>query len=131
MSAADAIALARRSGFKLAVDGDRLEYEVPAPASPAVLELLRLYKAEAIDLLLAERRAIVTWISDHFRSSPLGLCAHCGEGAHPADQFVALFVGEDQADIHTSCHPEWIADREVEARIALGIETPKQRNVAQ
>ena len=34
MSAADAIALARRSGFKLAVDGDRLEYEVPAPASP-------------------------------------------------------------------------------------------------
>ena len=51
--------------------------------------------------------------------------------AHQSDPFVALFVGDDRADIHTSCHSEWMAERDSEARIALGIETPKQRRKRQ
>ena len=34
-----------------------------------------------------------------------------------------VFVGEDRADLHASCHPAWVAEQEAEARVALGIET--------
>jgi hypothetical protein len=40
------------------------------------------------------------------------------------DPFVLVFVGKDRADLHASCHPEWVAKQEAEARVALGIETP-------
>src|SRR5271165_1895287 len=46
-------------------------------------------------VLRDERRALVRWIADNFRSSPQGVCAHCGDGSRPDDPFVILFVGED------------------------------------
>ena len=85
------------------------------PAVPAAL---------AVEALRDERRAIVRWVNDHFRSCLLGVCAHCGRGSREDDPFVTLFVGEDRADLHASCHPAWVAEQEAGARVALGIETP-------
>ena len=36
---------------------------------------------------------------------------------------MSIFVGEDRADLHASCHPAWVAEQEAKARVALGIET--------
>jgi hypothetical protein len=61
------------------------------------------------------------WINDHFTASPPGVCAHCGEGARADDPFVLLFVASDRADVHSSCHAAWRAEREAEAMAALGL----------
>jgi hypothetical protein len=64
-----------------------------------------------------ERRALVRWMADNFRSSPSGVCAHCCGGSQSDDPFVILFVGEDRADIHASCYPRWLAEQESSARV--------------
>jgi len=69
-----------------------------------------------------ERRALLRWMADNLRSSPPGVCAHCGGGSQSDDPFVILFVGEDRAELHASCHPIWLAEQEAKARAALGIE---------
>ena len=123
VSAVDALRLARRSGFRLEVDGDDLAFEAPdLPGSQAILRALANRKAEMVSLLCEERRAIVRWFNEHFEPSPLGQCAHCGGSRRADDPFVLVFVGEDRADFHASCHPEWIAAMEATARLALGIE---------
>ena len=115
--------MARRAGIRLGVDGEQVSLEWPdTSAAQALIDLLRRFKPEITDLLRAERCAIVRYVADHFRSSPLDRCAHCGGGSRQNDPFLALFVGDDRADIHASCHPEWIAEQEAKARIALGIE---------
>lgn len=124
MTAADIIPIARRSSYILLADGDDLDVDAPASASPVIIDLLRRFKPEILELLRAERCAIVRYVADHFQSSPLGQCAHCGGGIRQHDPFVALFVGDDRADIHASCHPGSIADQEAKARVAHGIETP-------
>jgi hypothetical protein len=125
ISAADALRLARRNGFKLGVDGDELVYEVPDyPIAHPIIDNLRQYKPEIVDLLRDERRAVVRWIADNFRSSPIGQCVLCGDGRREHDPFVLVFVGQDQAELHASCHSAWVAQQEAEARVALGIETP-------
>jgi hypothetical protein len=67
---------------------------------------------------------VLRHIADHFQSSPLGQCALCREGKREDDPFVSMFVGDDRADVHGSCHPAWIAEQEAKARVALGIEAP-------
>jgi hypothetical protein len=125
ISAVDALRLARRSGFKLGVDGDDIAFEVhDYPTAHPIIDFLRRHKPEIVDLLRGERRAVVRWIADNFRSSPIGQCALCGDGKREDDPFVLVFVGEDRADLHASCHPAWLAEQEAEARVALGIETP-------
>jgi hypothetical protein len=125
ISAVDALVLARRSQFKLEVDGDDLAYEVPDyPAAYCIIDLLRPHKPGIVGLLLDERRAVVRWIADNFRSSPIGQCALCVGGKREDDPFVRVFVGEDQADLHAGCHPIWLSEQEAKARCALGIETP-------
>ena len=74
------------------------------------------------DRLHAERRATVRYVNAHFQSSRLGQCAHCGSAKSPANPFVAIFCGEDGAEIHSACHSAWAATRESVARAALGIE---------
>jgi hypothetical protein len=124
ISAADALRLARQSGFKLGVDGDDIAFEVPDnPIAYPIIDILRQQKTEIVDLLRDERRAVVRWIADNFRSSPIGQCALCGDGKREDDPFVLVFAGEDRADLHASCHPVWMAEQEAEARVALGIET--------
>ncbi len=81
------------------------------PAVPAVL---------AVEAVHDERRAIVRCVNDHFRSSPPGVCTHCGRGSREDDPFVILFVGEDRADLHASCHSIWLRGEEEKARVALG-----------
>jgi hypothetical protein len=66
-----------------------------------------------------ERRAVVRWINDHFASSPIGQCVHCGRGARSDDPFVMLFAGEDRADVHPSCWGTWQATQETRALAAL------------
>ncbi len=123
VSAVDALRLARRSGFRLEVDGDDLVYEVPDdPVASFIIGVLRRHKPQIVDLLRDERRAVVRWIAENFRSSPIGQCALCGGGKREDDPFVLVFVGQDRADFHASCHPEWIAAMEATARLALGIE---------
>jgi hypothetical protein len=124
ISATDALRLARRNGFKLGVDGDDIAFEVPDyPITYPIIDILRQQKTEIVDLLRDERRAVVRWIADNFRSSPIGQCALCGDGEREDDPFVLVFVGEDRADLHASCHPGWAAEQEAEACVALGIET--------
>jgi hypothetical protein len=65
------------------------------------------------------RFAVVRWINDHFPTSPIGKCAHCGQGARPGDGFVLLFSGEDHADVHASCWRAWQAAQEARALAAL------------
>jgi hypothetical protein len=121
VSAVDALRLARRSGFRLEVDGDSLVYEGPDdPAASFTIGVLRRNKPQIVDLLRDERRAVVRWIADNFRSSPIGQCALCGGGKREDDSFVLVFVGQDRADFHASCHPTWLAEQEAKARAALG-----------
>jgi hypothetical protein len=75
-------------------------------------------------LLRDERRAVVSWIADNFRSSPIGQCALCGDGKRDDDPFVLVFVGEERAELHSSCHPAWVAEQEAEGCAALGIDPP-------
>jgi hypothetical protein len=124
VSALDIIRIARAAGAKLIVDGSSLVLEAESPPSPQVFDMLRAHKPEILELLQAERRAVLRHIADHFQSSPLGQCAHCGGGRRPDDPFVLVFVGEDRADFHASCHPAWVAEQEAKARVALGIEAP-------
>ena len=102
----------------------QLIYEVPDyPIAYRIIDILCQQKPEIVDLLRDEHRAVVRWIADNFRSSPIGQCALCSGGKREDDPFVLVFVGEDRADLHASCHPAWVAEQEAEARIALGIET--------
>lgn len=123
MSALDIIRIARAAGAKLIVDGSSLVLEAESPPPPQVFDMLRAHKPEILELLQAERRAVLRHVADHFQSSPLGQCALCGGGSCADDPFVLVFVGEDRADFHASCHPAWIAEQEAKARVALGIET--------
>jgi hypothetical protein len=71
-----------------------------------------------------ERRALVRWMADNFRSFTPGVCAHCGGGSQSDDTFVILFVGEDRADIHPSCYPRWLAEQESSAGVAIHASSP-------
>jgi hypothetical protein len=122
-SATDALRLARRNGYRLEVDGDDLAYEVPEDKiAYSILDALRSHKLRIVALLRDERHAVVKWIADNFRSSKVGQCALCGDGQREDDPFVVVFVGEDRAYLHASCHPPWLAEQEAEARKALGID---------
>ena len=130
ISAVDALKLARRSGFKLEVDGDNLAYEVPDyPVAYSIIDVLRQHKPEIVGLLRDERRAVVRWIADNFRSSPIGQCPLCGGGKREDDRFVRVFVGEDRGDLHAGCYPAWVALRESEARAALSIDPPSKETL--
>jgi hypothetical protein len=124
VSALDVIRIARAAGTKLIVDGSSLVLEGDSPPPPQVFDMLRAHKPEILELLQAERRAVVRHIATQFQSSPPGRCAHCGDGKREDDPFVLVFVGEDRADLHASCHPAWLAQQEAKARVALGVETP-------
>jgi hypothetical protein len=125
VSAAFALVEAHAAGVGLEVNGEKLIVRASSAPPQTVLDQLRRHKAEVIELLRAECYAVVRYVNDHFQMSPLGQCVHCGGKRHPGDPFVFLFVGEDRADIHTSCHPAWVAEQEAEARVALGFERPK------
>jgi hypothetical protein len=124
MSAFDVVRVARAAGATLSVDGGSLVIEADNRPPQEVFDDLRAHKAEILELLREERRAVVMWINDHFKSSAPGRCALCGDDSRVGDPFVAIFVGRDRADVHASCHPAWVAKQETEARVALGIETP-------
>src|SRR5271155_5195264 len=102
MSAAKTIVVARAAGIQLGIDDGDLVLEATAPPPAAVLDLLSRHKAEILELLRAERYAVVRYLNNHFQSSPLGQCARCGGGSLQRDPFVKLFVGDNRADIHTS-----------------------------
>jgi hypothetical protein len=126
MSAAQALMAARAAGIRLGIDGVSIVLEADRPPPSQVLDMLRAHKPEIIDALRAERRAIVRHIANHFQSSPLGQCAHCGGDRSPNDPFVAIFCGTDRAELHAGCHSAWLALRESEACAALGIDPPDE-----
>ena len=70
---------------------------------------------------LTPKAAVQRWINDHFTPSPPGVCAHCRAGMRADDPFVLLFVASDRADVHSSCHAAWWAEREAEAIAALDL----------
>jgi hypothetical protein len=53
MSATEAIKVARHAGIELAIDGDNLVLEAPAPPPATVLHLLSRHKAEVVAILAA------------------------------------------------------------------------------
>jgi hypothetical protein len=125
MTVEEALELARRHGVNVMLEGDSLHLEAHAPPPNGLLAILGRGKWDIVAALrLREdenRRAIVRWINDHFASSPPGVCAYCDDGPRSEDPFVLLFVGNDRGEVHASCHPAWLAEREAEACRALGI----------
>ena len=122
----DVLRMAKSAGVTVLVEGYDLILEHEADPPPHLVAMLRHYKRELVGALRmreAEQRSLITqWINDHFTSSPAGVCAHCGGGPRPDDPFVLLFVGTDRGEVHSSCHSTWLAEREAEARKALGLE---------
>ena len=127
MSVAEALKAARAAGIQVGIDGNSIVLEAEHAPPAQMLDMLRAHKPEILELLQAERRAVVRHIANHFQSSPPGRCAHCGGDRRADDPFVAIFVGKDRADLHASCHPAWIAEQEAEARAALGIDPPDKQ----
>jgi hypothetical protein len=125
MTVEEALELARRHGVNVVLEGVSLRLEADAPPPNGLLAILGRGKWDIVAVLrlreAEERRSIVQWVNDHFASSPPGVCAHCGEGERSEDPFVRLFVGNDRGDVHASCHPAWLAEREAEACRSLGI----------
>jgi hypothetical protein len=124
MSVAEALKAARAAGIQVAIDGDAIVLEAEHAPPAQMLDTLRARKPEVLELLQAERRAVVRWIAENFRSSPIGQCALCSDGGREDDPFLLVFVGEDRADLHASCHPIWLAEQEVKAGTVLGIGPP-------
>ena len=135
MTVEEALALARRHGVKVALDGNDLALEADAPPPAGLLAILGRGKWDIVAALrqreAEERRRIVQWVNDNFRSSPPGVCAHCGDGPRSDDAFVRLFVGSDQGEVHASCHSAWLAAREVQARRALGLQVSRAASHAE
>ena len=119
MSAAKAVIEARAAGIQLCVENDDLLLKASVPPPAAVIDMLRAHKPEIIELLQAERRTVLRHIANRFQSSPPGRCAHCGGDRRADDPFVTIFVGDDRADVHASCHTKWFARQEFEARAVL------------
>jgi hypothetical protein len=121
----EALQLARSQGVEVTLDGDDLVLKAEVAPPPRLLAILGRGKWDIVAALrlreAEERRSVVQWVSNHFASSPPGVCAHCGDGERSEDPFVRLFVGNDRGDVHASCHPAWVAEREAEACRALGI----------
>ena len=126
MTVTEALELARSQGVEVTLDGDELVLKAEAAPPPALLAILGRGKWDIIAALrqrdAEERRRIVQWVNDHFAASPVDVCAHCGDGPRSEDPFVLLFVGNDRGEVHASCHPAWLAEREAEACKALGLE---------
>ena len=126
MTVTEALELARSQGVEVTLDGDDLVLKAEAAPPPGLLAILGRGKWDIVAALrlreAEERRRIVQWVNDHFASSPAGVCAHCGDGPRSEDPFVLLFVGNDRGEVHASCHSAWLAEREAEARSALGLE---------
>lgn len=122
----DVLRVAESAGVTVLVEGYDLVLEHEAAPPPNLVAMLRHYKPELVSALRMrqadQRSLIIQWINDHFASSPPGVCAHCGDGPRPDDPFVLLFVGNDRGEVHASCHPTWLAEREAEACSALGID---------
>jgi hypothetical protein len=122
----DALKLARDCGVRVTLDGNDLALEADAPPPSRLLAVIGRGKWDIVAVLrqreAEERRRIVQWVADNFTSSPPGVCAHCGSGEQPDDPFVLLFVGSDRGQVHSNCHAPWLAEREAEARRALGLE---------
>jgi hypothetical protein len=131
----EALEFARRHGVEVRLDGNDLALEADTPPPPSVLAIFGRGKRDIVTALrlreAEERRRIMWWANDHFSSSPTGICAHCGAGPRPEDPFVLLFVGNDRADLHSSCHSAWRAKREAEARRALGFGAEPVASIAQ
>ena len=103
--------------------GDGLNLEVEADPPQALMNVLRRTKWDIVAALrqheIERRRSLIArWINDHFVSTPLGVCRHCGEGAREGDAFVRLYCGEHSGDVHTSCQPAWRDAEEARARAA-------------
>ena len=127
MSVAEALKAARAAGIQVGIDGDAIVLEAEHAPPAQMLDTLRAHKPEILELLHAERRAVVRHIANHFRSSPPGRCAYCGGDSRVGDPFVAIFVGNDRADVHASCHSAWTAEQVVAARVALGVDPPNKQ----
>jgi hypothetical protein len=127
----EALQLARSQGVEVTLDGNDLVLRAEAAPPPGLLAILGRGKWDIVAALrlreAEERRRIVQWVNDHFASTPPGVCAHCGDGPRPEDPFVLLFVGNDRGEVHASCHPLWLTEREDEARRALGLEADPAR----
>jgi hypothetical protein len=135
MTVDEVLRMANSAGVSVLVDGYDLVLEHDADPPPNLVAMLRHFKPELVSALRvrqAEQRSLITqWVNDNFTSSPAGVCAHCGGGPRSEDPFVLLFVGNDRGEVHASCHPAWLAEREAEARKALGLAVHSVGEMAQ
>jgi hypothetical protein len=124
----ETLQLARSHGVEVRLNaaGDGLNLEVEADPPQALMNVLRRTKWDIVAALrqheLDRRRPLITgWINDHFVSTPLNICRHCGGGAREGDVFVRLYCGDDSGDVHTFCQPAWREAAEAKGCVALGL----------
>ena len=95
MTVTEALELARLQGVEVTLDGDDLVLRAEAAPPPRLLAILGRGKWDIVAALrlrvAEERRSIVQWVNDHFASSPLGVCGHCGDGLATRGPFRSAF----------------------------------------
>jgi hypothetical protein len=86
MAVDETLELARSYNVEVRLNeaGDGLNLEVEADPPQALINVLRRTKWDIVAALrqreIERRRPLITrWINEHFVSTPLGVCRHCGE----------------------------------------------------
>ena len=76
--------------------------------------------AEALTLI--ERNQIVRWVAAQIITWPPDNCLHCRRPIIYGAKWVEAVSDNGRARFHADCRPEWLAQQEVRARRALGLD---------
>lgn len=126
MTAAEILAQAVARGFKVGLNptGDGLVLW-PGDDPPAdLVNLIKGAKPQIVAVLKAERGRINHWIANQIIDWPPTCCLHCRRPIIVGQIWAVASNGEARARFHRDCHAAWLAQQEVLARGALGLERP-------
>ena len=124
MTPAEILAQAAQRGVEVGLSppGDGLSLLSDGDPPEDLVELIKSAKPEILALLQTERRRINHWIAASLISWPPDRCLHCRRPIIPGQTWTAVSNGEVTARFHEPCHVEWLAQQEIAARRALGLD---------
>jgi hypothetical protein len=122
VTAAEVLALAKAHGVTILPDGDDLDVVADREPDPELLDAIAGCKAAILAKLRAERGRINHWIADQLIDWPSTSCLHCRKPIVPGHLWTVVSNGEVAARFHQDCHSEWLAQQEVAACRALGLD---------
>ena len=124
MTPAAILAETAAQGFRVGLNrtGDGLILW-PGDDPPAdLVNLIRGAKPQIIAVLHAERRRINRWVANQLINWPPTSCLHCRRPIVPGQLWSDVSNGEVTARFHKDCHGAWLAQQEIAARRALGLD---------